>query len=624
MIDPTEVQAFALRRRRLAYLFAFAFAIRLAHILLIRTNPFFEHPPVDAGFYVHWARGLSRFGFLGQDVYYQAPLYPYFLASIYKLIGFDFLFPRLLQAVIDAGSCILIYVLARRVGGDRVGWIAGIIAALYGPLIFFQGMLLKTTLSLFLIEATLVSLIGLPKGRSPLRWLASGLLLGLSCLARPNILLVLPFLMGWGVWAMRRGDPEGPKSRLAIGLRISLLALGTILPIIPVTWRNLRVASDLVLVSSNAGHNFFIGNNEFNTTGSYCQFDNVRSHPEYEGEDFRKIAEESLGRPLKPSEVSSYFFRRGLEFIRTHPGSYLVLQGKKLLLYLNRREVPDNQHMEMFRRFSLILRLPLPGFGLIAPLGLAGLVLLWRRHPGYRLLAIYTVAYSMSVIAFYVLGRYRIPIVPALIVFAAGAIDALWLAISDKKWGDVKKWAALIVPFAVVVWIPLPFMDWQLPQAHARLGQVYLDTRKSAEAIPAFEEAVRLDPENTAALSGLGLARLATGDFGGAERDFLEVIRLRPHKGSSHFNLGYLYEKKGQDQEAMKLYFDAIEIEPTYINPYNHLAWMLDRMGETQKAIQILDSAIKNYPVVLVNLNNTRAYFLGKLNERLKKLKAPR
>ncbi|MCZ6691528.1 MAG: tetratricopeptide repeat protein [Planctomycetota bacterium] len=609
-IDPTEVEAFALRRRRLAFLFAFAFAIRLAHILLIRTNPFFEHPWVDADFGVSWKHEFSRYGFLGEGVYYQAPLYPYFLALISKVWGFDFLLPRLLQAVIDAGSCILTYVLARRVGGDRVGWIAGIIAALYGPLIFFQGMLLETILSLFLIEAALVSLIGLSQGKSLLRWLGSGLLLGLACLARPNMLIVLPFLMGWGAWALRRADGYRAQNRLAIWLRISLLALGTVLPIIPVTWRNYRVASDVVLISSDAGHKFFIGNNRLNTTGSYYQFDNVRSYPRHEAEDFRKIAEESIGTLLEPSEISRYFFRRGLEFIRTHPGSYLVLQGKKLLLYLNHREAPGYQHMEVFRRFSLILQLPLPGFGLIAPLGLAGLVLLWRRHPGYRLLAIYTVAYSLSVMTFYVLGRYRIPIVPTLIVFAAGAIDALWLAVSDKKWGDCKRWAALIVPFAVVVWIPLPFMDWQLPQAHARLGRAYMIPRPRAEAIPAFEEAVRLDPENAAFHSGLGFACLWTGDLDRAEKAFLEVIRLRPRTASSHWKLGFLYDQMGRKQEAKKLYLDAIEIEPSFLDAHWSLAMMLDRMDETDEAIQIVTAAIKTNPPNVGELKWLRAWLV--------------
>ena len=126
---------------------------------------------------------------------------------------------------------------------------AGLVAAFYGPLIYFGGELLPTIPALLLDLALLLLLLSAPlKQRWP--WLIAGLALGLAALAVSNILLFAPVLLAW-LWFSQGNFVQ----------RGALLFLGIALVIAPVALRNYLVGDDWVLISHNAGINFYIGNN---------------------------------------------------------------------------------------------------------------------------------------------------------------------------------------------------------------------------------------------------------------------------------------------------------------------------------------------------------------------------
>src|SRR5262249_35284188 len=87
---------------------ALAFAIRCLHVWLIRPAPFFALLMGDAASYEAWARQVAAGDWLGRDVFYQAPLYPYVLGVVYGAAGRDFTTVRLLQAIAGAAACGLV------------------------------------------------------------------------------------------------------------------------------------------------------------------------------------------------------------------------------------------------------------------------------------------------------------------------------------------------------------------------------------------------------------------------------------------------------------------------------------------------------------------------------------
>ena len=105
----------------------------------------------DARAYDAWGQRLAGGDWIGTDVFYQAPLYPYFLGALYASVGRDLLLVRVVQALVGGASAVLLASAATRLFSRRVGWVAGLGLALYAPAIFFDTLLQKSVLDVFFI-----------------------------------------------------------------------------------------------------------------------------------------------------------------------------------------------------------------------------------------------------------------------------------------------------------------------------------------------------------------------------------------------------------------------------------------------------------------------------------------
>src|SRR5712692_4719938 len=117
-------------------IFVVAFTLRLIHIWQIRRSPFFSVLLGDARGYDEWAQRIAGGDWIGRDVFYQAPLYPYFLGAMYWAAGRSLMLVRIVQAVIGSCSCVLAGAAARRLFSARAGLVAGLMLAVYAPAIF--------------------------------------------------------------------------------------------------------------------------------------------------------------------------------------------------------------------------------------------------------------------------------------------------------------------------------------------------------------------------------------------------------------------------------------------------------------------------------------------------------
>src|SRR5438132_10617904 len=114
-------------------IFAVAFTLRIIHIWQMRKAPFFTLLMGDARGYDEWAQRIASGDWIGRDVFYQAPLYPYFLALIYRVAGHSLLFVRIVQAAIGSCSCVLLAAATRRWFSRPAGFAAGLLLAIYAP-----------------------------------------------------------------------------------------------------------------------------------------------------------------------------------------------------------------------------------------------------------------------------------------------------------------------------------------------------------------------------------------------------------------------------------------------------------------------------------------------------------
>ena len=102
-------------------MFLLALGVRLLHLWQMAGTPYFTTLMGDARGYDQWARRLAAGDWIGTDVFYQAPLYPYFLGVVYAAAGADPGAARVVQAVIGSASAALLCVAAARLFGTRAG-----------------------------------------------------------------------------------------------------------------------------------------------------------------------------------------------------------------------------------------------------------------------------------------------------------------------------------------------------------------------------------------------------------------------------------------------------------------------------------------------------------------------
>jgi len=484
-----------------AAIFLAALALRVAYVFEIWPHPAARLPILDAEAYRRIALEIRAGDWLGDAVYYLDPLYPFFLAAIYAVVEPDSRGVLLAQALLDSVSVVLVIQVARRVFDDRSAFAAGAIAASYSLFFYYDGLLQKEALMVFLLLCALLLSLRAAEGSRARAWLPAGVFVGLAALTRGNSLLFAPALLAW--IALRGGG--GPRRRALAAL---CLSAGIASIILPVTVRNQVVGGDLVLLNSQAGQNFYIGNFRANRTGAYLAPPFLRPNPEVEEEDFAAEARRRTGRDdLRPSEISRFWMREGLSEIAADPAHFVRHAAKKLLVFANAYEIPDNSSFEYFREnVAPMLRLPFPDWGAVFPLALAGL---WIGR-GRRLapiLVLFFVSYTAGLLLFFNLSRMRLPVVPVAIVFAGHALVVLAARIRGRDLRAVVVPAAILLATIPITRIPIPHQT--LDVRHYNLGTAFLRRSESA-----WRD---------------GLASQRDGDAQAARADFDRSLEARAH-----------------------------------------------------------------------------------------------
>lgn len=554
---PSRLEAVLAARWFLPVVLAVAALLRVAHVMALSTTPFFDNLGLDCLVYDEWAQRIAAGDWMGSRIFYQDPLYPYFLGVLYAVFGRDLMLVYLLQVGFGVATCALTAVLGRRIFGAAAGNLAGAIAALFLPSIFYEAQIEKTFLSVFLVAAFLVLVLDRRRGAR----VAAGTVLALASLTRANLIVFIP--LGIAALLFERAATKGRRRRAAYDFlslpdgygvqQAGAFLVGCLLVLAPVALRNHHVEGQWVLTTSQAGQNFYIGNNPLNTTGSYIVPPSIRPDPRYEETDFRAAAEKALGRSLRPSEVSDYWNDEAWKHIRSQPEFAQMMFLRKFLLFWNDYEVPDNLNMYLLERWSWVLRLPLLGVGAIAALGILGGIVAFLPKVEVRVLVAFIAIYCVTVIAFFVFSRYRIQIVPALAVLAAHGL--LWLAdqVRARRWENAGGGAAAVLMTAFFCFQGFEWTDKDKAIAISlnNLAALHSQQGDMPKAIATYEEAVRLRPEGVVgAIRLLGDYYLRNGDLDRAEQYMRQVVTIKPDSRMGWNALVQLYDTRRSRGEA--------------------------------------------------------------------------
>ena len=625
--------------KRLLLIALFAFALRMVLIVQTAQVPFARHLVGDARGYYEWAKTISGGNWIGTEPFYQAPLYPYVLAVIFKTVGDSIFTIRIVQAVLGAIACAALAAAAANWFDRRTGTLTGFLLAIYSPAIFYDTIIQKAALDGLLICLMLWGM-SLPRpARYRIGWFQTvslGVLGAFLCLNRENALIWLPLLFLWIVQRVhslplprrhevealpRRELPNAPSTKVSqhgtIGRRAAvatmfLLAVGAVLT--PVGLRNRALGGAWSFTTFQAGPNFYIGNHR-GADGRYVPL--VRGHetPEFERADATRLAEAAAGRSLAPREVSDFWMARAWHDIQADAIAWMGLMARKTAMVFNRYEVADAESIVVYVDSSMLLAglAPVVHFGTLAPLALVGFIAARRQWRQWWILPAMIVTMGAAVATFYVLGRYRYPLVPLAIPFAARGILALWdacrlrgmaharVAMPSQAAGGSPIGASSIPPYqggmeggrcplrgpvgrlaGVAPWlrgllglialllISALFFNWPLHDQHrldalARMnaGVALAQMGEVPAALPWFERAVADHPDSPEANNNFAQALATTGDFARAAVHYQRALTADPGLVGVHYNLAVALERLGRIDEAVAHYERALQRDPS-------------------------------------------------------------
>lgn len=527
-----------------------AFAIRLLYLAGAAQSPLYLHPALDGRVNDQeaWALATGASSSASGEAtallepapepareaasskgqpYYRPPGYSHFLASVYAVAGHDLHVARVTQALVGALSVLLLGLLAAALWEPRVGVLAALLGALFGPAIYFDGELVSASLELFLALLALWLLVEGEKRRSGAWCAAAGIAIALGAVTRPTI---FPFAAIAAVWLLWRRVPASAVVLFA--------ATALSLPV-ACTLRNAAVAGDPVLIASQGGINFYIGNHA-RADGTTPYVPGLGSGVTATYEASSREASRLVGRPLKASEVSAFWFSKGLEFWRDDPRAAATLFAKKIAMVWNRRELPGTQDQAFFAPFnSWLFRGPwLPGFALLAPIALVGA---WFERKRAAILLLFAAALTAVTAAFFVCDRLRFPLLAFVAPLAAAGLVRAW----DGRKATRSRAAmagALLVVAAALVWLPFPRrQNVEEGMSWFRLATAYEQVRDEREAARSYLLAEKAGLAAPEFYNSYGLAALREGDLATAGERFRRAVALDPSYGAALANLAEVY-----------------------------------------------------------------------------------
>lgn len=588
---------------------------RLMYLEEIKGAPDFAHPALDAMYHDYWARGLAtgrwdlplavRHPAIDSTPYFRPPGYPYFLALVYRIFGTGAVMPRIVQMLLGMASALLAYWIGRRWFGSVVGLIFAGLMSTYWSFIYFEGELLEPALLSPLTLAILLLQCRWAECRGTVYALLAGLSIGLFALIRPNIFIYLAASIAWMIcWILR----DGRQRHRWMPLMSFVLAASFV--IAPVGIRNWIVSGDYFIVSSNGGINFFFGNNA-ESDGFTASHSEVGSWSCF---DYPRIAanlEREYGRRMSYGEVSRHFVNRALAYIRENPIRSLRLTAAKSLLFWGPVEVGNEKEDELEREASNVLRLLPMRFAhalTLAQIGLALFLLriLRRRrtssmegsidrNPQIALLSLsilFLTTYSLSFLPFIVAGRYRVPIVPILLLWAAAGLHALVEYVAEKSWRPALCWIGAALCLGLLNTSNLSGYQarpanrhWARAVAFRKMGQFEAARRE-------YEEVFRCEPRLAPARLAYANLLASSRDWDAAEKQFRMAIEIDP-TCEAHRSLAHLLELQGRDDDAMHHYSQALRLD--YTDPLAHygLGGLLMKAGSLEDACSHFREALK-------------------------------
>jgi 4-amino-4-deoxy-L-arabinose transferase-like glycosyltransferase len=359
---------------------------------------------------------------------WMPPMYPLIMAGFFKIFGmFSVQAAVALELFLTAMSvltCIWAFVLGKHLYNAAVGLVAAFLLAIYPPSVRYAVQNLWDT-SLFTSCLLLIILMCLKLSRHPTvkQGIMLGSTLGFTALVNPTILSTLPFAI---VWLYLKAN--GTRGTVIKAISVMLLTFGLVIS--PWIIRNYVIFGRFLFIKSNFGHELYKGNNEHGlaeidsaiTITNRIVANNARIGPVF------TEAETAFLEQANEAARNQFLLGKAASFIAEHPLRFVRQTIKRFALFWTYMKPYGGWQA----RFTLTIY-----FSILILAG-AGLVLSRNKGHDVALVLLFLLAlplpYYFTVVTAF---RYRYPIEPLLVIFAAYSIH--WLVtFGGAQWNSDK------------------------------------------------------------------------------------------------------------------------------------------------------------------------------------------
>ena len=487
----------------------------------------------------------------GKEIFRTAPLYPYLVAGLLGLSGGSLHFVILVQLMVGALHPLILFGLTRRIFGTRAGLVAAALTALYGPFIFYQGVLLRDWLPPMLEPLAVLALVRANESGGSWSWGVGGAVLGLAILAKETALLFFLLVVLWLLWDHRSDWRRGANYG-------ACLLAGVLLSLSPLIIRNVAVGAPPFALSNRALASFIEGNAADSPAVGWVPIPGT----------MKAILERSDGKLLSVVR----------ETIKTYQGDYGAFVFKQVLKLAGLVDAEETSGEAVSFYYGLEISPPLRltlGYGFLFPLAVAGFIFSLRVWHRQRLIYLYLSAVLGGLLFSLIHERYRLALVPVLVFY--GSSFLVWLADVLRK----RDGARVLLSLGLVLGITLAQQLWlPLLKKSMGYGKGYGWGRQFLLAAKVYESGGRLD---LAVAEMVRLRQRARQNVRIA--NMASIAALLEGEYRTKWAKHYLEQaKQDEARRELQLAEAAYAGQPVQADPQYDLAMVYLRLGETEKA----------------------------------------
>ncbi|MFH0795170.1 MAG: tetratricopeptide repeat protein [bacterium] len=513
------------------------------------TDPYFDQvvDGFDQAAYHKWAITIVEGDWVGRSnkIFYNTPLYAYFVAIFYWIGGVQFELTHFVQAWIGVGSVLLLYAVGRRFFARSVALWGTLLFLFCRPVAFYeQQLLVEGPLILLHLGFLYCVARGMETPRRLVWWILAGIMFMLCAIGRGNILLFFPVVAVWILWYFK-SESWPRRAGFAVAFVVSFFVA-----VSPVTLHNRLIGGKWVLTTNNGPILLFIGNT-YDGQGMF-------GYPP----SFREVEKKYKGLGKPPD-----WGGEAIANIKSHFGTWLGIMATKTYWFWNRYNVPSNAYLYKASEVTPFLRIFPVGYGLLFPFGLAGMIASWREWRKYSILYLYILAFALSIIVIFVLGRYRLQALPVMALFTAYLLKQV-----AELWRGARRGEAIALGVSAIA---LAGALYQPPE---------IFTGESHELISPRED------------NFYATGFFQRGEYDKALQQYRRAIEREPRYGPAYKGSAGAYLRQNRTQEAALVLREGLRANPSDVDIARSLVDVDLAMGELEEARNLLEQLVRIYP----------------------------